>query len=411
MFNEGRHWLASLVLLMLAPIVVADEWKVTGALDQSVEYDDNIGLNINATPAFGYLLNPSFSADWNATNMSAGITGRGDIRRYDDDRWDCETFSVDFNQQYQQRLNVFSVTAGYAESCAGANQISDTGILLPNNQSETYNIAPAWSWQWSSLDRFSLSPSYSKTTFSSSGVANIVETSGLGFQGNETYSVNLSENHLWTRRLSSTISSFFSRTEFGESGNSSKQDVFGFQLDNQYEITRMWSINVGGGLSWVDSPSNSGSIDNSNDSLLRTETVNLALNYNGRRIDYSIDYSRRINPSSSGQITEYNSVNMSFSYQINRELIFNIDGTFSKNQTVGKSVRQISTDRTYYTASIGLVWDFAREWQLSTSYRYRRQEFTSADQGQLANELASTRDSNALMITLNYNWDGLRVFR
>ena len=54
MLNEGRLWLASLVLLMLAPIDVANEWKVTGALGQSAEHDDNIGMGDHAMPAFGY---------------------------------------------------------------------------------------------------------------------------------------------------------------------------------------------------------------------------------------------------------------------------------------------------------------------------------------------------------------------
>jgi hypothetical protein len=128
-------------------------------------------------------------------------------------------------------------------------------------------------------------------------------------------------------------------------------------------------------------------------------------------MDYSLGYSRTLSPSSIGQIVEYNSVNMNYSYQISREFTFNIDGSISLNKSVGDSEFQSVSDRTYYNASIGLVWDFAREWQLSTSYRYRRQEYNNDDEGQVNNELASTSDSNALMITLNYNWDGLRVFR
>ncbi len=414
MVNDGRVWLVvSLVMFMLAPIAVADEWKVTGALDQSVEYDDNIDMRVDATPAFGYLLRPSFSANWNTAIMNIGISGAGDIRRYDDKRWDCETFSVGYDQQYQQRLNVFSLAADYSQSCSYLDQASDTGVLVPNNQTETYNIAPAWNWQWSPLDQFTFSPSYSKLDYldSGTGTDNNTGTTSSGFQGYETYSLNLSENHLWTRRLSSTISLFFSRTEFGDSDNSSEQNVFGFQVSSQYAITRMWSINVGGGLNWVERPPNSGSIDNSDDSLQRTEVINLALSYEGRRMDYSLGYSRTLSPSSIGQIVEYNSVNMNYSYQISREFTFNIDGSISLNKSVGDSEFQSVSDRTYYNASIGLVWDFAREWQLSTSYRYRRQEYNNDDEGQVNNELASTSDSNALMITLNYNWDGLRVFR
>ena len=411
MFSTEKLWFSSLVWLMLMlPTAQADEWKISGTLEQSVEYDDNIGLNEDATPAIGYLLNPVFLAEWNTDNMSVGLTGSGDIRRYNIKIWDCETFSMGFNQQYQQRSHVLSINGGYTQSCSRTDQFSDTGILAADNQSETYNISPAWSWQWSALDQLSLTSSYSKTTYSSTDSNNNIGANVSNFQGNETYRISLSENHLWTRRLSSTLSGFYSYTKFGDSVSSSIQKVFGFQLANHYDITRKWTIDVGGGLNWVDTPSNNSLISNGNDSLLRTESINLALNYSGQLFNYSVNYSRTVNPSASGQVTEFNSANMNFSYKINRKLTFNINGNYSKNQTVGQEDNQTSIDRTFYTSSIRLVWDFAKQWKLSTSYRYRRQKLNNTGFTQVINTQAGVIDSNALIINLNYNWDGLRVF-
>ena len=42
MRNDGKVWFAGLVWVVSMQIAVADEWKVTGSLDQKVEYDDNI---------------------------------------------------------------------------------------------------------------------------------------------------------------------------------------------------------------------------------------------------------------------------------------------------------------------------------------------------------------------------------
>jgi len=406
MRNEGKVLLASLLWSIFVPIAVADEWKITGALDQSVEYDDNIDMKVEPTPVFGYLMHPSFGVEWNTAVIKLGMTGRGDIRRYDDKQWDCDTFSLGMDQQYLQKTSVFSVTGNYSRSCSYTDQLSDTGVIEPDNESETYSLSPSWSWQWSALDRISISPSYSQTVYSSTGTIN------SNFQDNKTYSLNISESHSWTRRLNSSASFFVSRSEFGSSENISIQNSFGFQISTDYNITRMWTANIGGGLNWVKSPSNSNVFTNSNDDeLLRTELFNFGLNYSGRRMNYAIDYSRSNRPSASGQITEYNEVNVNYSYEISREWSFNVDASMNKNQSIGQSVFQISSDRTYYTASVGVTWDFDKEWRISTSYRYRHQQFTSSGVAQIINGQERISDSNTLMVNLNYNWDGLRIFR
>jgi len=411
MRNEGRILLASLVWGAFVPIAVADEWKLTGSLDQKLEYDDNINLNVDPSAVSGYLMTPTLGVEWNTAAMTIGVTGRGDIRRYDDKQWDCETFSLSTNQQYLQKTSAFSVAGNYSRSCSYSDQLSDTGVIVPDNQSETYSLSPSWTWQWSALDQISISPSYSQTIYSSTGTRNGTETTNSNLQDNTTYSLNLSESHSWTRRLNSSASFFVSRNEFGDSSNVSKQNSFGFQISTEYNITRMWSANIGAGLNWVQSPSNLNVNNSSNDSLLRTEIFNAGLDYSDRRINFALDLSRRNSPSASGQITEYSTFNVNYSYEMSREWSFNIDGSMTKNESIGQSAFQISSDRTYYTATIGVTWDFDKEWRLSTSYRYRRQEFTQSGIAQTINGQESTNDSNTLMINLNYNWDGLRIFR
>jgi len=356
-------------------------------------------------------LKPNLAANWNTANMNIALLGQGDIRRFDDKRWDCQTYSVEGSQQYQRRLNVYSIAANYSQSCSSSDQLSDTGVIRPNNESETYSLSPSWSWQWSLLDQFSLRLNYSTTIFSSSGINNEGETSAdAGFKGNETYSLNLSERHSWTRRLNSTASMNVSSSEFGSSNSStSKQKTFGFQLSTGYNITRLWTANIGGGLSWVQSPSRSNDIADSSDSLLRTEVFNFSLNYSGRRMNYGLDYSRTNSPSASGQISENNTFNMNYSFEMSRKWSVNIDGSMLKNESIGQGDFSLSSERTYYTASVGVIWDFDKEWRLSANYQYRRQEIIRS--GEIVEDGQSgVRDSNVLTIQLNYNWDGLRVF-
>lgn len=408
MRRDGKVWLASLLLVMPGQIAVAAEWKITGALEQGVQYDDNIAMRDTATPVFGYMMRPSLSANWNTAVMNLGITGSGDIRRYDNVRWDCDNFSLGLNQQYLRQRNVFSLAGGYSQSCSYTQQIDDTGILVPNRQLENYHLAPAWNWQWTPRDQLSLSPSYSQNSYSASGSANNIGTA-VGYQSNKTYGVDLSEKHQWSQRLSFNGGLSFSHTEYTGTG-ASTQNVSGFQLGSQYAISRFWSVNAGGGGRWVQSPAATGSLNggDSSGSPLFTQIANLTLSYTGRRMDYSLGYSRTVNPSAFGQASEYHSVNTKYSYQITRNLSFSLDGSFLNSQALGQSVNQAAQNRFYYTASTGLLWKFARDWQLSAGYRYRRQEYPDVEGVQAANAFSDAQVSNTLMLNLNYNWNGLR---
>ncbi|MGY6276077.1 hypothetical protein [Methylomonas sp. MgM2] len=398
--------LASLVLIVHKQIAVADEWKVSGTLDQEVEYNDNIALRTEPAAVFGYLLKPTVSANWNTPVMGVGITGRGDIRRYDDERWDCDNYLLRADQHYSLKRHIFSLSGGYSKNCSYSQQILDTGILIPNNQTERFNADPSWGWQLTPLDRLTLRPSYSETNYTRISVGDNQATN-LNYQNNRTISINLSESHDWNRRLSTNAGLFYSDTEFSNVGSTSRQGMVGFQLGGQYVLTREWSVNAGGGLRWVQQPFSSSSAgDSGNNSLLMTQVGNLDLTYNGRYMNYSLSYSRSVNPSAYGQLLDYSSLGMKFSYQIIRELSFNVNGTLSENQAVGQAESQTAQNRKYYSASTGLIWKFAREWQLSATYLYRRQEYPDASFAS-----SGTRDSNAVMFQLNYKWDGWKISR
>jgi len=408
MYSKRCVFFASMVWLVLAPMAVADEFKISGALKQSIEYDDNISMQEDKVAVSGYLMKPSFNVNWNTPSTQVSLSAKGDIRRYDVKVWDCETFSLASSQQYTYHTHVFSFAGNYAKSCSYSDQVSDTGVLQTGNESQTYRLSPTWSWQWSALDRLSLNSSYSKMTYTNSGSGNNSDLNNVNFQGNESYSINISENHMWTRRLSSSISSFFSSTIFGDSGGTSNQQTFGFQASNSYNITRMWTVNIGGGLQWLEQPSAS---NENGDAINRTDIIDFSLNYAGQLTDFSLSYSRTVIPSAIGQLIENNNFAIDYSYNFSRKLSFNIASSLLKNKTIGQSEFQINSDRSFYTGTIGVTWSFDKEWQLSANYRHRRQEYTSLGSTTVVNEQDDVLSSNAFMVHLNYNWNGMRVFR
>ncbi|WP_041364772.1 hypothetical protein [Methylomonas methanica] len=399
---------ANLVWIMLGQVTVAAELKVAGNVDQGVEYDDNISLRSEPASAFGYLLRPSFRLDWKTASMAAGISAGGDIRRYDDERWNCDNVTLGLNLRYVRKRNAFSVTGSYGQSCSYSQQVSDTGILLPSNQSDSKTLSPNWSWQMTRRDSLSLSPNYSQTAFTST-VAGPNGVSGINLRDNQSFGVNLSEEHQWNRHLASTSSMFFSHSIFSgsnsvSSAGTSSQNVFGFQVGGQYVLSHNWTINANGGGRWVQSPG-------SGSGLNFGETFNVAVDYKGRRDNFSLNLSRSVSPSAFGQIQDVKSLAMRYEYELNRKLSFGVNGRYSESQAVGQSITQLGQKRNYYDASAELAWKFAREWRLSASYRYRMQEYASTGAGQTNSLLAGARDSNAIMFHLNYNWDGWRTSR
>jgi len=407
---DGKFLLISLILIVQRQIALADEWKVSGTLDQETLYNDNISMRVDPSAVFGYLLKPRLQADWSTAVMKVGVNGSGDIRRYDDQRWDCDNFSVGADQEYLQKRHAFSISGEYSQKCTYSQQIEDTGILMPNNRMESYKVSPEWNWQMTPLDSLALTPSYSEMNYSNTQVSSNLATS-VNYRNNKTFSVNLSETHNWNRRLSTNAGLFYSDTEFSNAGSTHSQSVFGFQLGGKYLISRAWSVNARGGLRWVQQPFavNTGS-ESGNSAPLMAEVGNLDVVYKGRVIDYSLSYSRSVNPSAFGQLFDYSSLDSKFSYKLGDELSFNLDGSVSENQAIGQAEFQTVNNRIFYSLSTGLTWQFAKSWRLSANYRYRRQEYPDAG-AQTSSTFAEPRESNAVMLNLNYNWDGWRVSR
>lgn len=404
--------------------VAAAEWEVKGDLGQQLEYNDNISLNtIRKDSVVGYLLTPSLQASRKTEVLDIAFDGRGDIRRYDDSNWDCDNYNLRLNNQYKTKRSVYSLNGGYSISCSYALQITDTGLLVPNNRSEQYRVEPSWAWRWTERDKLSLTGSYSKTSYKNSFFGAAFNNQGsLNFSGNETYAVNLGESHEWSRRLTLTGNLFYSNikyTGFGISSlNATTQNLFGFVLGGDYEIDQNWSFNVGAGPVWVDGARrNFGSVSSEqNSSLSLGSNANINLNYDDKLTKFSTGFSSSINPSSLGQTLQNHNLTANYSYRFTQHLLLDLSANFSINQSIGGGQSTGSQfDRTYFTTAAGIAWEPTRNWQIKGSYVYRWQDYQRdrnvQDLQDLRNINVGTSNSNAVMLFLNYAWDGIKRSR
>jgi hypothetical protein len=416
-----RIALLTLACCGLGKDVTAAEWSLKGTLGQNLQYNDNIALNtIRKDSVVGYLLTPSLQVTRKTRELDIGFQGQGDIRRYDDSRWNCDNYNLGLNNSYRTKRSVFNLSGGYAVSCSYSQQIEDTGLLVPNSQSINYSLAPSWTWQWTSRDQLILNTSYSKTSFSNTqgSVFSNTGNDSLNFSGNDTYTVNLGGNHEWSRRLTLNGKLNFSNVQY-TGLNASTQNLFGFQLGANYLINRLWTINAGGGPLWVDTQQSSNGVSSAqNSSLSLGNVANIGLSYQNLLTQFSAGYSNSVNPSAIGQTLQTHSVFANYSYQLAKHLILNLGSNFTLSKSIGGQSNDNLTsqfDRTFFTGAAGITWELAKNWKLKGSYVYSWQDYQQDQNVQNLNAISNlnvgTSDSNVVMLSLNYSWDGIRESR
>jgi hypothetical protein len=409
-----------MALLVLAYVgsgkdLAAAEWAVKGSLDQQLQYNDNIALStIRKDSVVGYLLIPTLQATRKTGVLDIGFDGRGDIRRYDNSHWDCDNYNLGMSNDYRTKRSLFNLSGGYGVSCSYSQQITETGILVPNSQSTNYRLTPSWTWQWTTRDQLLLGASYSKTNYSNSfgGITTNTGISSLTFSGNDTYSVNLGATHEWDRHLSLNGKINFSNVQY-TGATTSVQNLFGFQLGTTYLINHNWTIGGGGGPIWVDSQQSSTGVSSGmNSSMSLGSTANITLSYIDQLTKFSTGFSNSVSPSAIGQTLQTQSVFANYSYQLARNIFFDLTSNFSRSQSIGSQTGNNSTgqfNRSYFTVTPGIAWGFAKNWRLNGSYIYRRQTYQQDSNFQNLN--LGTSDSNLFMLSLNYSWDGVRLSR
>jgi hypothetical protein len=413
-----------LALLVVACIgfgkdVAAAEWALKGNLGQQLLYNDNIALStIRKESVVGYLLTPSLQATRKTKTLDIAFQGQGLISRYDDSNWDCDNYNLGLNNGYRTKRSVFSLSGGYSVSCSYRQQIKDTGLLVPGSQSINYRLAPSWTWRWTSRDQLILNTSYSKTTYNNP-LGGIASDTGLNFSGDDTYTVNLGGNHQWSRRLILNGDLNFSNVQYTGS-NASTQNLFGFQLGGIYVINHFWKVGAGGGPKWIDGVQSSNGVSSGqNSSLSLGYVANISLGYNDQLTQFYTGFTSSVNPSAIGESLQYQSVFANYSYHLTHHLLLDFSSTFSQSQSVGnQSTNNLTSqfDRKYFTAASGITWELAKNLWLRGSYAYSWQDY---QQGNIVvqNLNAATlnqnlnvgrSDSNVVMLSLSYSWDGIR---
>jgi hypothetical protein len=183
-----------------------------------------------------------------------------------------------------------------------------------------------------------------------------------------------------------------STATFYQSGTNTlgtENDIYGLSLTSEYALSESWLLSGQAGINYIDSTSktlarptntsNTGSIFNiSINRKLQTQTL-------------SIDISRSLNPSSSGEVNKQDVFQTRWTKTLNEKLSFSLAGSYLETTD---AFGNESNKREYISIQPSFNWNFAENTTIKLSYSYKQQQ----------DNLSSKAESNSVLFGIKHDF-------
>lgn len=384
MFLNFISVLAWAVLLSFSRLSLASQWTIDAKIQQQLGYNDNVRMSKTPQGSLHYTLTPVVNFSHKTANSLIDASASYGIQRYSSIKTLNRTLqNYHINAKYLTDLTVWEIAASMniAPSLNTASMYS--GNFSSNAEKTTQSVNPSFSYKLNEFDTLRLNGSYSETSYT-----------GKDFNNSQTHSINLDWQHSWSDRFSNNISATYSAF----SSTIQQSSTYNLNLGLNFMLSEQWSIKgtVGGRLT------------NSEKSTSKHQSegflVNATLDYSGEKLSSQLGINRSLLPSSQGQLQEQDSLNFTLDYALSQKLSTSFSANYQRSNTTATSNQ--STSREYLTLQPALNWQIDSDWTISASYQYRTQNSTTGQ-----NTGVSSGFSNSVMLTINYNWQGLSLSR
>lgn len=394
--------LIGILVLLIPSISQSAEWSLRGTIDQFLGYDSNVRMQTKAEGSFHYKLIPvlSFSHQTDVSEVKAnamyGTQIYTDIVGLDQD-----IQNYDISGIYKTQRLDWGLSLSHSATPTRNNADQSSGNFGASSINTTQTVSPSLTYRLSELDTLSFTPSYSVTTFTNAEASN--------FRNYNTLNINLAWQRQWTERYSTTVSGFYSNFESLQNrglSNSSSFDSYGINFGNNYLLSQKWTLGGTIGIRRTDSQSGSGlggpaSTDSSLGFL-----ANLTADYKADNYTSGVYFERSLSPSNQGQLQEQTSVGWYLNYRISERLTADFNVNYLDSTKINQTDQ---VTRENIVLQPGIKWQITPEWTIGGSYRYRTQDSNEDNFGNSgANRSA---ESHLIMLTVNYNWQGLNISR
>lgn len=386
--SQGAISLAGASMLLLSfmgPAVGADT-SFNAKLNQRFAYNDNIGLSSTALEeSASSVTTPEFRLSINTPSSRTSFDGRLDVGRFSNDsRYNYEDQTANFSTAYFGRRSEVGVGARVRHLSTLESEQTDTGLVDVFGRKLDISGSPYFSY------RVTQRGTLRGGGFA--GFADYYDTAALEdyryYGANIGYSYQLSQ-----------IDSLGTRFEYrhfeNEDSPGNESDTYSGSLVWSRDITDRLVSEFAVGPRYTEQTTTEGLLTEEDETWgvalsgdLDWQATELA------RLRFGL--SRSVEPSGIGTTSERDTARFNGTYRVTQLIRLGLQSYYQRDNRVGE-LGQL--DRDYFTVSPSLNWEISRNWELSTGYRYRWQQYEGSD----------SATSNMVFISLSLKTTGWNV--
>ena len=372
---------------LIIPLVQAAEWSLTSTLNPSVKYDDNVFMSEKKQSSVQHAISPTVTIkrEVEASQLSL-VTGYNIDRYVAFNELDRDDPFIRLESGFSTERSQYDLLASYEQKSSRSIAEQDTGDFNTESTVTTKTLLPSYSYQLTEYDSLYLSAAYTTRSYSTAD-----------FNDNETISLNSAWQHLFSDRLSAGLA--VSVSNYQSDGLTVKTDDDNYSLSTvlNYQLTELWQFSGQIGLRKLNSSSSSNGLNETNSSSGSLFNFNVS-----KKTEFdtlSLDVSRSLSPTSLGDVNEQDSLRFQWSRDITENLSSRLSASYQ--QTIS-ATDEGNDERENLNLSPSIKWQFERNLGIDLSYNYRQQKNSSDD---------TDVNSNSVMVSLIYDWDGYRISR
>lgn len=372
----------------LASGVHAAEWALTASLDPSYGYDDNVQMEEDEQGSAIFEFAPTITTSYALENTQSALSIGYAIERYAAlSQLDTENPFAQFNLQHQRERSGYGLTASYVEDSTRNDAENDTGDFSSSSTVRRRSISPSFNYQLTERDTILLNGDYSESLYSTAD-----------FSDYKSKALTAGWQHRFTERFIGGVSATVANYESDGQFFTSDDDSYNLSATMSYDFSELWEINGQVGIRKFESEqtSNLGAVmrDNSTGSSFNFEAI--------RRSELdtvTIAVLKQLSPSSSGDVNEQERISLAWSRQLSETVTSKVTGSY---QETTSALDDTNEKRENIYISPSLIWQFEPDMGLEFAYNYRQQKQSAQNEDV---------NSNAVFVTLIYDWDGIRASR
>lgn len=385
-----RQVLFAMTLVMVpATSLTAAEWVFDVVANPTFGYNDNVFLQEKEDDSFNFSIKPTVSLSRRVENMTSTASIGYSVQRYfSESSIDSTNPFAEFDTLYQLERMTFGLKAAYKEDSSRNEALEDNGDFTSSDKLRRRSIAPSFGYQLSEIDSLTADSQFSETEYSSPTSSD-----------NETKTLTLGWQRQFTERFSGGLRGTVSNFKLDGPTSSSDDDNYNISVTTNYQLSEVWTVNGSVGYRRLNSTRRD-LMGNETDTSSTGSSYEFSSQYADGKNNYSVDLSKQLSPSSSGEVNEQERIGGGWSRQLSERLSSNM--TISYQETDSASGDDQSK-RKNLDFSPSLQWRLSSNMSLDFKYGYRQQKVSGSS--------GKDVDSNSFSVNVNYDWDGIRVSR